>query len=71
MEIVNGLRLTEAARALGKQPYAIQYAHRVGAPEPPRVFGQRCYRPEDLERLRTFFAERAERRRLRKLKMEA
>lgn len=63
-----GLRLSEAARMLGKLPYNLEYAHRAGAPEPPRVFGQRCYGVADLERMRQFFTEREERRRRKKLK---
>lgn len=52
----------EVADALGIRYYRIAYAERIGDLPPPKRIGEkRVYSEEDVERIRAYFTERAER----------
>jgi DNA-binding transcriptional MerR regulator len=52
----------EVADLLGVRYYRIAYGERIGGlPPPQRVGEKRVYSAEDVERIRRYFTERAER----------
>lgn len=55
------LSVYEVADLLGVRYYKISYAERIGhLPPPQRVGEKRVYSAEDVERIRAYFTERAE-----------